>query len=62
VSRLAAALKAAGREPGGQARGPVVVIAFDQAHMGEYFAVVTELRNAGIPPRSIWGPRACGRR
>uniref|UniRef100_B0T2X9 Histidine--tRNA ligase n=1 Tax=Caulobacter sp. (strain K31) TaxID=366602 RepID=B0T2X9_CAUSK len=48
VSRLAAALRAAGREPGGVARGPVVVIAFDQAHMGEYFAVVTELRNAGV--------------
>jgi len=48
VSRLAAALRAAGREPGGTARGPVVIINFDQAHMGEYFAVAGELRNAGI--------------
>jgi len=48
VSRLAAALRAAGREPGGVARGPVVIINFDQAHMGEYFSVVGELRNAGI--------------
>ncbi|RRN64592.1 histidine--tRNA ligase [Caulobacter sp. 602-1] len=48
VTRLAAALRAAGREPGGAARGPVVVIAFDQAHMGEYFSVVGQLRGAGI--------------
>jgi histidyl-tRNA synthetase len=48
VSRLAAALRAAGREPGGSARGPVVVIAFDDAHMPEYFKVVGELRAAGI--------------
>ncbi len=52
---LAAALRAAGREPGGEARGPVVVIAFDQAHMGEYFAVATELRNAGIPAEVYLG-------
>ena len=48
VSRLAAALRAAGRLKDSEARGPVVVIAFDQAHMGEYFAVVGELRAAGI--------------
>ncbi len=48
VTRLAAALRAAGREPGGAARGPVVVIAFDQAHMPEYFSVVGQLRAAGI--------------
>jgi histidyl-tRNA synthetase len=48
VSRLAAALKAAGREEAGAARGPVVVIAFDQDSMGEYFAVAAELRGAGI--------------
>lgn len=48
VTRLAAALRAAGREPGGAARGPVVIINFDQAHMGEYFAVAGELRAAGI--------------
>lgn len=48
VSRLAAALKAAGREEAGAARGPVVVIAFDQDSMAEYFAVAAELRGAGI--------------
>ncbi len=48
VSRLAAALRAAGRETAARARGPVVVIAFDQAHMGEYFAAAAELRAAGI--------------
>jgi len=48
VSRLAAALKAAGREPAGEGRGPVVVIAFDQARMADYFQVVGELRAAGI--------------
>ena len=48
VSRLAAALKAAGREAAGEGRGPVVIIAFDQARMADYFAVAGELRNAGI--------------
>ena len=48
VSRLAAALRAAGREGDSEARGPVVVIAFDQAHMGEYFAAASELRAQGI--------------
>lgn len=48
ITRLAAALRAAGREPGGEARGPVVVITFDQAHMPEYFSVVGQLRAAGI--------------
>ncbi|MET0294332.1 MAG: histidine--tRNA ligase [Phenylobacterium sp.] len=48
VSRLAAALRAAGREAGGQARGPVVVIAFDQQRMADYFALAGELRGAGI--------------
>ena len=55
VSRLAAALRAAGREPGGVARGPVVVIAFDQAHMPEYFSVVGQLRAAGIPAEVYLG-------
>ncbi|MBO9707090.1 MAG: histidine--tRNA ligase [Caulobacter sp.] len=55
VSRLAAALRAAGREPGGAARGPVVIINFDQAHMGEYFAVAGELRAAGIPAEVYLG-------
>ena len=48
VSRLAAALRAAGRDAGGDARGPVVVIAFDQARMVDYFALAGELRAAGI--------------
>jgi len=48
VSRLAAALRAAGRDPATDVRGPVVVIAFDQARMADYFAVAAELRAAGI--------------
>jgi histidyl-tRNA synthetase len=48
VSRLAAALRAAGRDAASEARGPVVVIAFDPAMMSEYFALAGELRAAGI--------------
>ncbi|MDR3509784.1 MAG: histidine--tRNA ligase [Caulobacteraceae bacterium] len=48
VSRLAAALRAAGREAASDVRGPVVVIVFDPQAMGEYFAVAAELRAAGI--------------
>jgi histidyl-tRNA synthetase len=48
VSRLAAALRAAGREAGAEARGPVVVIAMDGTLMAEYFAMAGELRAAGI--------------
>ncbi len=48
VSRLASALKAAGRDPGKAVRGPVVVIAFDQSRMADYFAVAQEIRAAGI--------------
>jgi histidyl-tRNA synthetase len=48
VSRLAAALRAAGRAEGLAARGPVVVIAFEQSRMGDYFAVAGELRRAGV--------------
>jgi histidyl-tRNA synthetase len=44
-----------GASPAAQARGPVVVINFDQAHMGEYFAVVGELRNAGDRGRGLSG-------
>jgi histidyl-tRNA synthetase len=47
VSRLAAALAASGEAPA-EARGPVVVIAFDAAHMGEYQAAAAELRAAGL--------------
>jgi len=55
VSRLAAALRAAGREPASAARGPVVIINFDQAHMGEYVAVAGQLRAAGIPAEVYLG-------
>jgi len=48
VSRLASALRAAGRDLGAEARGPVVVIAFDQSRMSDYFAVARELREAGV--------------
>lgn len=48
VSRLAAALRAAGRDPAAEQRGPVVVIAFDQARMADYFAIAGELRAAGV--------------
>src|SRR3990167_5296949 len=48
VSRLASALRAAGREPAGEARGPVVVIVFSQDDMATYFQVAGEIRAAGI--------------
>ena len=48
VTRLAAALKAAGRDLAADARGPVVVLVLDQDRMADYFAVVGELRAAGI--------------
>jgi histidyl-tRNA synthetase len=47
VSRLASALRAAGR--GEEAvRGPVVVIVFSETDMQHYLDAVSELRNAGI--------------
>ncbi len=55
VSRLASALRAAGRDLGAQARGPVVVIAFSQDDMAQYFGVVSELRSAGIPAEVYLG-------
>ena len=55
VSRLAAALRAAGREQTETARGPVVVIAFSPDHMADYFAVAGELRAAGIPAEVYLG-------
>jgi histidyl-tRNA synthetase len=55
VSRLAAALRAAGREAATGVRGPVVVIAFDQARMADYFAVAGELRAAGVPAEVYLG-------
>ena len=55
VSRLASALKASGRELAAASRGPVVVIAFDQARMADYFAVAREIRAAGIPAEVYLG-------
>jgi histidyl-tRNA synthetase len=48
VTRLAAALKAAGRDLAAQARGPVVVLVLEQDRMADYLAVAGELRAAGI--------------
>jgi histidyl-tRNA synthetase len=45
VSRLAAALEAAG---GAEAAGPVVVLAMERARMAEYFAMAAELRAGGV--------------
>jgi histidyl-tRNA synthetase len=47
VSRLAAALEASGGRQR-RARGPVVVIAFDEVRMADYFAAAAELRAAGL--------------
>ena len=48
VSRLASALRAAGRGGEDAVRGPVVVIVFSEADMQHYLDAVSELRNAGI--------------
>jgi histidyl-tRNA synthetase len=48
VSRLASALRAAGREVASAERGPVVVIAFSPDDMAAYFAIAGELRTAGV--------------
>jgi histidyl-tRNA synthetase len=55
VSRLAAALRAAQRTAAEAARGPVVVIAFDQSQMADYFAAAGELRAAGVPAEVYLG-------
>jgi histidyl-tRNA synthetase len=55
VSRLAAALRAAGRDAAQASRGPVVVITFDQNRMGDYFALASEIRAAGIPAEVYLG-------
>ena len=47
VSRLAVALQTM-RDQASEVRGPVVVIAFDESAMTDYFAVASELRRAGI--------------
>jgi histidyl-tRNA synthetase len=48
VSRLASALRAAGRGDADAVRGPVVVIVFSDTDMQHYLDAVAELRNAGI--------------
>lgn len=48
VTRLAAALRAAGRDPAAEARGPVVVLVLEQTRVADYMAVAGELRAAGI--------------
>ena len=48
VSRLASALRAAGRGADDAVRGPVVAIVFSEADMQHYLDAVAELRNAGI--------------
>jgi histidyl-tRNA synthetase len=48
VSRLAAALKAAGRAEATRTRGPVVIVAFEADAMSDYFAMASELRAAGV--------------
>ncbi|MDQ2859537.1 MAG: histidine--tRNA ligase [Pseudomonadota bacterium] len=48
VSRLAAAIEAAGAAIGEAARGPVVVLALDGTRMGDYLSLAAELRAAGI--------------
>jgi histidyl-tRNA synthetase len=48
VSRLASALRAAGRGDEDAVRGPVVVIVFSDADMQHYLDAVSELRKAGI--------------
>jgi histidyl-tRNA synthetase len=53
VSRLAAALTLS--EKGEEAAGPVVVLAMDQADMGEYLAMAQELRKAAIPAEVYLG-------
>jgi histidyl-tRNA synthetase len=55
VSRLASALRAAGRDMAAELRGPVVVIAFDQSRMSDYFAAAGELRAAGVPAEVYLG-------
>lgn len=55
VSRLAAALRAAGRDPGAASRGPVIVIAFSQDRMADYFTIARELRAGGVPAEVYLG-------
>jgi histidyl-tRNA synthetase len=48
VSRLVVALRQLNGQAAKAPRGPVVVIAFDEAGMADYFAAAAELRAAGI--------------
>ena len=48
VSRLAGALAVGGAAEAAKARGPVVVLGLDGAHMDAYFGMAAELRAAGI--------------
>ena len=48
VSRLAAALAASGAAREDDVRGPVVVIAFSESRMADYFGLAAELRAAGL--------------
>lgn len=54
VSRLAVALQSIHGEAAA-VRGPVVIIAFDEASMPSYFSVAAELRAAGIPAEVYLG-------
>jgi len=55
VSRLASALRAAGRGGEDAVRGPVVVIVFGEADMQAYLDAVSELRAAGVPAELYLG-------
>ncbi len=55
VSRLASALRAAGRGDEDAVRGPVVVIVFSEADMQHYLDAVSELRAAGVPAELYLG-------
>ncbi len=54
VSRLAAALALIG-DKANRPRGPIVIIAFSEADMGEYFKLAAEIRAAGLPAEVYLG-------
>ena len=55
VSRLAAALALIEDKAAARVRGPVVIIAFSENDMGEYFRLAAEIRAAGIPAEVYLG-------
>ncbi len=55
VSRLAAALALVEAGNATKVRGPVVIIAFSDADMGEYFRLAADIRSAGIPAEVYLG-------